>query len=306
MQNIIENPTEEQLKTLTWIIYLITNKLNGMKYVGQSYTSFRKRYKTKNNWWKYTHNDYLMNTIKKYGIENFSISILEHNVKDDFELDNLETYYIKELNTLYPNGYNFDSGGNSNRYFCQKSRNKKAKQYKVKDRDGNIYEILNGLEFCRKHNLNRGDFWRMLKGEVLHTKGFYLPETNINIIRRDRGENGLIKLKDKNGIIHEFYDLNEFCNKNNISKSSVNGILNKENRAIKGWRLPETPDILEYIHPKNKKWKKLILTKDDKNYEVINASEFGRLHNFHPCAISGMVAGYLNQVKGFKLKEIIK
>lgn len=51
------------------IIYRIINNINGKSYIGQSTLSFNKRYKG-GQWWKYTHNLLLKNSISKHGLEN--------------------------------------------------------------------------------------------------------------------------------------------------------------------------------------------------------------------------------------------
>lgn len=52
---------------------------------------------------------YLNNAIRKYGADRFQVELLETCEK--VNLDNREIYYIQELNTLYPNGYNLTTGG---------------------------------------------------------------------------------------------------------------------------------------------------------------------------------------------------
>lgn len=47
--------------------------------------------------------------FRKYGIENFSFEVIEECLSE--ELDIREAYWIKELNTMAPNGYNLTAGG---------------------------------------------------------------------------------------------------------------------------------------------------------------------------------------------------
>jgi group I intron endonuclease len=57
----------------------------------------------------------------KYGTDNFKVEILE-NVIDE-NLDERETYYINTFNTLVPNGYNIQVGGQGKgRQHCEVSR----------------------------------------------------------------------------------------------------------------------------------------------------------------------------------------
>lgn len=89
------------------VIYLRTNKVNGKKYVGQA-VDIEQRQRT----WK-SINHYagkaIYNARNKYGIDAFDFEILKEC--EDEELNKWEMYYIKELNTKVPNGYNMTDGG---------------------------------------------------------------------------------------------------------------------------------------------------------------------------------------------------
>jgi group I intron endonuclease len=62
-------------------------------------------YSTKKN-----QSHYLNNAIRKYGVENFVVEMIECcEIKN---ADEREIHYIKELNSLYPSGYNLKNGGN--------------------------------------------------------------------------------------------------------------------------------------------------------------------------------------------------
>ena len=91
-------------------IYVRPNLINGKKYVGQATT---KRFKERQNRWNNLNQPYagpaINNARAKYGIEAFGFEILKEC--DDKELDYWEKYYIKELNTKVPNGYNLTDGG---------------------------------------------------------------------------------------------------------------------------------------------------------------------------------------------------
>ena len=91
------------------IIYKITNKVNSKIYIGQTVRNFDKRYK--NNLEKYTHNNYLKNSIKKYGIENFKIDKEIDKAYSIEELNDKETCWIKYYDCISPKGYNICVGG---------------------------------------------------------------------------------------------------------------------------------------------------------------------------------------------------
>ena len=87
-------------------IYVITNKINGKQYVGQTSRNIEDRY--------YEHcydkrsTSHIHNAIQKYGISNFTIEELE--TVDLTLLDEREQYWIQQLDT-YKNGYNKNIGG---------------------------------------------------------------------------------------------------------------------------------------------------------------------------------------------------
>lgn len=97
-------------------IYKITNTINGKSYIGQS-IYLKKRLKRHLSYKQ--HKDYLAlyKAFDKYGIDKFTIEILEtidtekcDNIKS--ELDRLEIFYIKKYNS-YNSGYNQTFGGDA-------------------------------------------------------------------------------------------------------------------------------------------------------------------------------------------------
>lgn len=149
------------------IIYKITNKVNGKSYIGQT------RYTIEFRWKQHQHkkdNTYFHNAIHKYGIDNFSIEILEEcDIKD---LNSREIFYIAKYDT-FKNGYNLTIGGDGNRrllldssydeirelYLSGFSSNKIAELYKVDK--ASIVKILKSLDVkirSNKLNINHQEF----------------------------------------------------------------------------------------------------------------------------------------------------
>ena len=90
------------------IIYLITNKVNGKQYVGQTIHTLQER------WYNHCSKNSgcvaLKNAIDKYGKDNFILSVID-TAETQKELDEKECFWINELNTLALNGYNLKTGG---------------------------------------------------------------------------------------------------------------------------------------------------------------------------------------------------
>ena len=114
----LDNPTERYCE-----IYKITNISNDKIYVGQAVSHIlnHKRYRpyghegrfrchiseaftTKKN-----QSHYLNNAIRKYGVTDFMVELIECCELE--KADEREIHYIKELNSLFPNGYNLKNGG---------------------------------------------------------------------------------------------------------------------------------------------------------------------------------------------------
>lgn len=94
------------------IIYKITNLINQKIYIGETTRSLNKRWnehKHQSLVQGHGYNYHLHCAIRKYGVDNFKIEIIEEcEDKDRF---NREHYYIIKFNSLEPNGYNFLASG---------------------------------------------------------------------------------------------------------------------------------------------------------------------------------------------------
>jgi group I intron endonuclease len=112
------------------IIYLITNNVNGKKYVGQHCGTGDARWKQHLAASLKLENPIpLYRAMRKYGIDNFTYEVLETIPleKGPKYLDEREIYWIKELNTfISENGYNVTRGGQGIvSFYCSTERSKK-------------------------------------------------------------------------------------------------------------------------------------------------------------------------------------
>ncbi len=90
------------------VIYLLTNRLNGKQYVGQTRRPLEERL----NEHQRNRRDalYVDRAIRKHGFNNFSVEIIEVCFTAT-ELNYWEIFWIAELRTKFPNGYNLTDGG---------------------------------------------------------------------------------------------------------------------------------------------------------------------------------------------------
>ena len=94
---------------MIYTVYLRTNKINGMQYVGQTSNISARNRQFRNLKAKYSC-EIFDSDRRKYGIDNFELEILAE-VETREEAWELEQTFIKVYNTIYPNGYNVSSGG---------------------------------------------------------------------------------------------------------------------------------------------------------------------------------------------------
>ena len=94
-------------------IYKMTNKINDKLYVGQTTKNIYDRFRE--HCYKSSNSRYLKRAITESGVENFSIELIQ--ICDSIsQLDEREEFWIKELNSLAPNGYNLTTGGAAPRH----------------------------------------------------------------------------------------------------------------------------------------------------------------------------------------------
>lgn len=87
-------------------IYLVTNKLNGKQYVGQTITKHSR----------HGHGHALRDAYKKYGHSMFTYEHLTQGDLTEKQLDCFEKFWINVFDSLAPNGYNLEGGGKRGKY----------------------------------------------------------------------------------------------------------------------------------------------------------------------------------------------
>lgn len=130
-------------------IYLITNKINGKKYVGQTIHTHLERWdghcRSKDE------TSIISKAIQKYGKDNFSIELLE-TCKSLDDLNESEKKWIKYHNTIRPNGYNIREGGSGGGMLSEETK-EKLRQINL----NRPQEVLKRMQDGYK---KRGNQWR--------------------------------------------------------------------------------------------------------------------------------------------------
>lgn len=187
------------MKERTHKIYLVTNILNGKKYVGYTSLSIRKR-------WAQHRADakrrlyHFSKAIEKYGPENFTIELLAETKNRNQALYELEPFYIRYYNTRNPKrGYNLSDGGDGPIGYRHTEEAKKriseivrsrgnkwakgrkldpdtirklSKDYQIIFPDGREIIISNISRFCRENHLKLTKMIDVAGGGRLSHRGF--------------------------------------------------------------------------------------------------------------------------------------
>jgi group I intron endonuclease len=108
-------------------IYRITNLITKMIYIGQTKKDPNERWRGHKSTIKCGKGcPILRNAVHKYGIENFKFEVLI--ICFDEDLCNYEKQYIKKYNSITPNGYNANEGGEVGGMFKGKHHSEETKK----------------------------------------------------------------------------------------------------------------------------------------------------------------------------------
>ena len=241
---------------LTIGIYMITNKINNKKYIGQSIRIETRWREHRNSYLRNDKNTHLYNAMKKYGLENFDFIILEECKKE--ELNNREKYWIDFYQTTDRNkGYNATSGGDSNYFVREETKIKQSNTKKELFASTNLADVYSKaikkkfaidddyyqcVATTQAHDniremksLNKRAYWsneenrnKLVKAVANNWKD--KEYRNKNLAQRELAYNSLLKLTldGKSYIFNKTLDCANWCIEHNIcdkKPSSVTGAI---------------------------------------------------------------------------------
>ena len=114
-------------------IYCVTNKINGLKYIGATTRDVEKRWGQHISDAKTNRNNgctSIKNAIQEYGEKSFEVQTLI--ICNTQYIDSYEDKFIKLYNTLSPNGYNLKTGGNFGSKHIEETKTKIGDAHKGK------------------------------------------------------------------------------------------------------------------------------------------------------------------------------
>ena len=155
------------------LIYKITSP-SGKSYIGQTTGKLNRRisrHATESGCVA------MKRAMDKYGRENMKYDVIEENIPLE-QLDDYEMYWIDELNTLSPNGYNLKTGGGRPVYSEEtKERMREVNYTRKLERDGYLGNV---------HLVNKNRFMPRIKNkngeEHLSHHSFETHEEAVNIL----------------------------------------------------------------------------------------------------------------------------
>lgn len=199
------------------IVYVITNVINGMKYVGVTSHSLDIRLRCHLSKARQGSNYLLHQAIRDYGEDNFIIEPVESNIPKEQALAT-EAYYIDKFDTYYKSGkgYNMTKGGDGTvaYIFTAEAREKisKANTGRVYSKDRNE----------RLRRINTGRYYKPEWREALSAarmgrftgsdNPFYGKHHSDNTKLKIREANSgmiVLQIDDTGAVINEFYNLRD-------------------------------------------------------------------------------------------------
>lgn len=245
-------------------IYLIRNNINGKVYVGQSIDILERWADHK----RITKNDLTIKyplylAMRKYGIENFTFSIIEECPQE--LLDEREVYWIQQYHSwvgdAQNNGYNITQGGSGNQ---QITIDEIKLIVSLWDSGKSVGEIANAT------NINNHSIIKYLKEYSNYTteEGEYRGRINNGKSHRKN-----INIYDKYcQLIGTYNGYQEIMDNFNISLSNIGQVLNKAFYTIKGYYLiyeesDQKEELLFYLS--NQREKQILLLDKENHIQKI-------------------------------------
>jgi len=233
-------------------IYLTTNVVNNKQYIGSHFGNENDNYLGSGK--------LILKAIKKYGKSNFTRIILEE-CDESLKLS-LEEKYIKDYNTLVPNGYNVSpTGGHGlNGKMSQETKEKiRNSNLGLKRSVQTIENIRNSQLGSTYTRLNQKEYYINKLGEELAEKEYAKFIDNQRL--KHLGKKHTIETKEKiSYLIKKHWETNIHPNK---GKRQSDEVIEKRRQLVIGQKRTEETKLKMSIVKKGK----------PKNYEVWNVGK---------------------------------
>lgn len=248
-----------------------------MEYIGQSKDA-NKRFKAHS---RATDGTLLHQAILTYGIENFEMQILVSQTED---FNELEKFWIKEKNTLYPFGYNMTHGGEGyphlNGDLC----------YQAKLNHEQVQEIIKLLRETKMTQEEIGKIFEVRQSIIsgINLGKTYFIKTEKYPVRNNQAEYEKIFQQAKELLQNSHCSLSEIADILKIDKGTINEI--NQGRRYKHlneeYPLRKVPNSSKLGDPETLKLIKKMLEE-----ETLSMEEIAKIFNVQRLAISHINLG---------------
>ena len=203
MKIVCETMSSQKFLFMNYILYLLENKINHKKYIGQTLQGIDIRIKQHIKDAELGSNYIIHRALRKYGIDNFDVRVLLVNIPDK-DIDYYEMLWIKKFNTYYKNGFGYNQtygGRGTNGYAFTTSIKRKMSinhNYSIytSERNKKISDKLKGKHFTDKHKEKLSNSMKNKYGELNNFYGRH----HTDVSKR--------KIAIANGVKVECFDLN--------------------------------------------------------------------------------------------------
>lgn len=290
------------------LIYIIKNHCNNKVYVGQTTTSMKQRWNhhitsAKNN---FEPSMVLYKAMRKYGVANFYVELLEDNIVGTGSLNEREKYWINYYGSLVPNGYNVREGGED----CGR-----REVYKIDSITNDIvakYDSLN--QAAEENNIDPSNLSKVCRGIECSCKGFkwsYADEYDEEKIKNKSPKalsRAIYQIDNKTGeIIKEFKNMAEAVRLADVSQPTLSMCLSGKYKTANGynWCYADEYDKDTFIiKSKFKKVLQLDKTTDKLIKEWSSAKEAAEVIGCCTNTIAAACNGKRKTAKGYKWKYV--
>lgn len=247
-------------------IYLIENKTNKKKYIGQS-VNYQKRMKEHIYGRNSRQNSIVDRAIKKHGENNFSFSVIDiaHNQE---EADEKERFYIKHYKSLKPNGYNVLIGGrnqqgswNSKKVYMYNLNGEYIREFdsaQEVQRWSNSFYLRESVRDCCNGKINKCKDMIFCYTKQQKIKPYQKPISS----RRKT----VFQFDLKGNVLNSFQSIDTASKETNTSRTAILGCLKGHYKTANGFRWGYSNEIeticlvIERTH---------VVQLDD-NYDIVN------------------------------------
>lgn len=209
-------------------IYMYTNKINGMKYIGQTICKLNKRHHEH----LFRDDSYIDRALRKYGEDSFILEVLEDNIEDSNLLNEREVYWINFYDS-FNNGYNLTKGGCGSPSFHDDDalkiindlRNTNLTMYEIGKKYGySVYTVsdINNGNTCYQIS----EIYPIRKNRS--TQKYYQEELDIVIDLLKNTEYSYAKISEMTGL--------KFTYINDVNRGKINGDYHGEDIPIRRYK----------------------------------------------------------------------